>query len=319
MYTEKLTLMLSLYILFWTKMKNFYTSFNANLRMKIFSIFAMLLICTSGFGQIVSSEEFTLDKKYPNHEIDQHEDVRISPYSLDLTKELAIFGAGGVILGVSLILKNNIAPLTEEEVALLDPMDVNAFDRGSINRKQEMPAADMLLYGSMFLPLTFLAHEETRKDMGTLAVLAGEVFVFQLGLNHMAKVLTQRIRPYCYDQNTPISEKKTVHSKLSFYSGHTSTTAAMSFFIAKVFPDYLPNPDVKFVIWASAVVYPVLTGFLRIDSGKHFPTDILVGYVTGALIGYFIPVLHKSKLKDTLAIQSLISYDHVALRVNYRF
>jgi len=279
----------------------------------------MLLICKSGFGQIVSSEEFRLDKKYQNHEITQNEDVRLPRYSLDLAKELAIFGAGGAMLGVSLILRNNMNPLTEEEVALLDPMDVNAFDRFMITRKQEMPAADLLLFGSMFLPLTFFAHEETRKDMGTLAVLAGEVFVFQLGLNYMAKVLTQRIRPYCYDESSPISEKTTVNSKLSFYSGHTSTAAAMSVFVAKVFSDYLSNADVKFVIWTSAVVYPALTGLLRVDSGNHFFTDILMGYVTGALVGYFIPVLHKNKLKDNLAIQSLISYDHIALRVSYSF
>ncbi len=287
--------------------------------MKIFSIFAMLLICKVGFGQVVSSEEFRLDIKYQNHKIIQNEDVRISPYSLDLAKELVIFGAGGAMLGVSLILKNNMDPLTEEEVALLDPMDVNAFDRGAIARKQEMPAGDLLLFGSVFLPLTFFAHEETRKDMGTLAVLAGEVIVFQWGLNFMTKVLTERIRPYCYDENTPISEKTTVNSKLSFYSGHTSTAAAMSFFVAKVFSDYLSNADVKFVIWTSAVVYPALTGLLRVDSGSHFPTDILIGYVTGALIGYIIPVLHKSKLKDNLAIHPVFSSDYVALGMSYNF
>jgi len=227
--------------------------------MKIFSIFAMLLICNGGFGQVVSSEEFRLDKKYQNHKIIQNEDVRISPYSLDLAKELAVFGAGGAMLGVSLILRNNMDPLTEEEVALLDPMDVNAFDRFMITRKQEMPAADLLLYGSVFLPITFFAHEGTRKEMGTLAVMAGEVFVFQLGLNHMAKVLTERTRPYCYDDNTPISEKTTVNAKLSFYSGHTSTTAAMSFFVAKVFSDYLSNPDSKFVIWISVIFFHTTT------------------------------------------------------------
>jgi len=287
--------------------------------MKIFSIFAMLLICNGGFGQVVSSEEFRLDKKYQNHKIIQNEDVRISPYSLDLAKELAVFGAGGAMLGVSLILRNNMDPLTEEEVALLDPMDVNAFDRFMITRKQEMPAADLLLYGSVFLPITFFAHEGTRKDMGTLAVMAGEAFVFQLGLNFLAKVLTQRIRPYCYVESTPLSEKTTVNAKLSFYSGHTSTTAAMSFFVAKVFSDYLSNPDSKFVIWISAIVYPVLTGFLRVDSGNHFFTDILIGYITGALVGYFIPVLHKSKLKDTLTIRPVLTSDHVALGVRYSF
>jgi membrane-associated phospholipid phosphatase len=287
--------------------------------MKILSILTILLVCKGGFGQVVSSEEFRLDRKYQNHEIIQNDDIRISPYSLDLAKELAIFGVGGAMLGVSLILKNNMDPLTEEEVVLLDPMDVPAFDRSAITAKKEMPAGDLLLFGSMFLPLTFFAHEETRKDMGTLAVLAGEVFVFQLGLNYMVKILAERVRPYCYDENTPLSEKTTVNAKLSFYSGHTSTAAAMSFFVAKVFSDYLSNSNSKFIIWTAAVVYPALTGLIRVDSGSHFQTDILIGYVTGALIGYFIPVLHKSKLKANLAIHPVFSNDHVALGVSYSF
>jgi membrane-associated phospholipid phosphatase len=93
----------------------------------------------------------------------------------------------------------------------------------------------------------------------------------------------------------------------------------MSVFVAKVFSDYLSNDDTKFVIWCSAVLYPALIGFLRMDSGSHYPTDIFIGYVTGALIGYLIPVLHKSKLKDHIAIHSIISTDQVALGVSYRF
>jgi membrane-associated phospholipid phosphatase len=286
---------------------------------KLIPFFAMLLICEIGFGQVVSSSEFRLDKKYPNQKITQNEDTRISPYSLDLKKELAILGTGGAILTASLILKNNLDPLTEEEIALLNPMDVNSFDRSAITKRQEMPAADFLLYTSIFLPFTFFANEETKKDIETLAVMAGEAFVFQLGLNFMTKVLIQRIRPYCYDVSTPLSEKTTVNAKLSFYSGHTSTTAAMSFFVAKVFSDYLSNPNTKFMIWTSAVLYPALTGLLRIDSGNHFQTDILIGYITGALIGYLIPVLHKNKLKDKLAIHSILTNDRVALSVSFSF
>jgi membrane-associated phospholipid phosphatase len=169
------------------------------------------------------------------------------------------------------------------------------------------------------VPLIFLANEETKRDMGMLAVMAGEVFVFQLGLNFVANGLADRVRPYCYDENTPLDLKTTVNARLSFYSGHTSTAAAMSFFIAKVFSDYLTNTTTKTIIWTSAVIYPAVTGFLRIDSGNHFRTDVLVGYITGALIGYFIPVLHKSKLKDNLAIQSIVSDNHVAIRLSYLF
>ena len=38
---------------------------------------------------------------------------------------------------------------------------------------------------------------------------------------------------------------------------------------------------------------PAVTGYLRFKAGKHFPTDIIVGYGVGATIGYLVPELHK--------------------------
>jgi membrane-associated phospholipid phosphatase len=196
---------------------------------------------------------------------------------------------------------------------------VPSFDRGTITKKKAVTAADLLLLSSLFFPFTFLSHEETKRDIKTLALMTGEVFVFQMGLNFLAKALVQRIRPYCYDENTYLIEKTTVKAKLSFYSGHTSTVSALSFFVAKVFSDYLTDPETKFMIWTSAIIYPAYVGLLRLGSGSHFRTDVIVGYVTGALIGYFIPVLHKSKLKDNLAIQTTFSKDYVALGVRCSF
>jgi membrane-associated phospholipid phosphatase len=86
-----------------------------------------------------------------------------------------------------------------------------------------------------------------------------------------------------------------------------------------VFSDYLSNPNTEFMIWTSAIIYSSITGLLRIDSGNHFPTDMFAGYILGALIGYFIPVLHRNKLEDNLALNTIISNDHVALRLSYNF
>ncbi len=288
-------------------------------RTKVLSTLAILLVCQGGFGQSVPAEKFRLDQRYQDHEIVQDENIRISPYALDLTKDLVIFGAGNAMIGLGLLLSHDMDPLTEEEVASLDPMDVNKFDRATITSKRKMPSGDFLLLGSLLLPLTFLTHEETKSDMGMLAVMAGEVFVFQLGLNFVAKGLADRVRPYCYDENTPSDLKTTVNARLSFYSGHTSTAAAMSFFVAKVFSDYLSNTTTKTIIWTSAVIYPALTGFLRVDSGNHFRTDILVGYAIGAIVGYFVPVLHKNKLWDNLSVQPSVSDNFAAIRLSYSF
>jgi membrane-associated phospholipid phosphatase len=35
-------------------------------------------------------------------------------------------------------------------------------------------------------------------------------------------------------------------------------------------------------------------GFQRIVNHWHFPTDVIVGYIVGAAIGYLIPLIHKA-------------------------
>jgi len=47
------------------------------------------------------------------------------------------------------------------------------------------------------------------------------------------------------------------------------------------------------LIWSAAVLIPAVTGFSRVNTHNHFPTDVIVGYIVGAAIGYLIPVIHK--------------------------
>ena len=39
---------------------------------------------------------------------------------------------------------------------------------------------------------------------------------------------------------------------------------------------------------------PAWTGIERYLAGKHFPTDIIPGYIFGAACGFFIPHLHRT-------------------------
>ena len=38
---------------------------------------------------------------------------------------------------------------------------------------------------------------------------------------------------------------------------------------------------------------PAVVGYLRVKAKKHFLIDVVVGYVTGAVIGFGIAELHK--------------------------
>jgi membrane-associated phospholipid phosphatase len=41
---------------------------------------------------------------------------------------------------------------------------------------------------------------------------------------------------------------------------------------------------------------PLTTGLMRYKAGKHFWTDVLIGYAVGALVGVGVPALHSTSL-----------------------
>jgi membrane-associated phospholipid phosphatase len=243
----------------------------------------------------------------------------VSPYNLDFEKELLLLGSG-VLLNISgLIVVNNISPLTLQEINELDINDINSFDKNAIKPHRESLNGDLLLYGSFLLPLTFFANDNTRRDWQMLGIMWLEVMAIQSGINLLIKGLAKRTRPYVYDPNTPLEKKQTVGARLSFYSGHTSTTAATTFYVARVFSDYLSSKTVKTLIWVGAAIYPALTGFLRRDTGNHFRTDVITGYLIGAAIGYFIPELHLRNEAFDVSIYRNFYNDNICLSFNYSF
>ena len=143
--------------------------------------------------------------------------------------------------------------------------------------------------------------------------------LIQSGFNAIIKGLTLRTRPYVYDPETPIDKKTSKDARVSFYSGHTATTSVISFFVAKVFSDYLSDTTTRTMIWTGAAVYPALVAYLRRDSGHHFRTDVITGYVIGAAIGYFVPELHKTGQSQKFSIHYSLSAQNTGIGLSYNF
>jgi membrane-associated phospholipid phosphatase len=241
------------------------------------------------------------------------------PFNLDFTREAILLGTGAAAGLTSLIIFNNIEPLTLEEINSLNPADVNGFDRGAIGPYKVDYASDVLLYTSFLLPVTFLTNEEMNKDFFDLAVMYSEVLLVAGSVNELVKVTVKRTRPFVYDPNTEFNDKITKDARVSFFSGHTTATAAISFFTAKVFSEYLKDNTVKIIIWSAAALYPAVTGLLRFDSHSHFPTDVIVGYIAGAAIGYIIPELHKSDNENNVSVQSSGNLHNPVLSIQIKF
>ena len=190
------------------------------------------------------------------------------------------------------MLLGNVDPLTLDEINALNPDDVNSFDRGAINPYESSQSGDVLATISYLLPLTTFLRDDTQRDWHTIGVMWLEATALNMGINGVVKSTVMRTRPYVYDAETPLDKKTTESARLSFYSAHTAATACNCFFMARVFSAYVEDSKAKVAIWAGAATLPAITGFLRVDSGHHFRTDVIAGYLIGAGIGYLVPQLH---------------------------
>ncbi len=108
-----------------------------------------------------------------------------------------------------------------------------------------------------------------------------------------AKVSAGRERPYvepCLTRSNYVSSCNDGRKdNESFYSGHASTTAVMAGLICA---RRLAPRDRRAADWAfcgGAATGAVATGLLRVAADRHYLTDVLAGWASGALFGYVLP------------------------------
>lgn len=233
-----------------------------------------------------------------------------SPYELKVGRELAITGLGLALSAGDIWIKNNQTPLTPSEVLHLDPNSINRFDRGAIynHSQSSMNTSNVLKYSGWLLPASLLLSKQIRKDFWVITTMLVEAKIMTHAVTGMTKGTVGRIRPYAYNEQIPVENKTTKSAKRSFFSGHTSNFAVLSFFTAKVISDYSSNRSLKILVWSFALASSSYMGYLRVEAGNHFKTDVIVGLIVGAAIGVGIPELHKKK-KDGNTLSILPYFD----------
>lgn len=217
------------------------------------------------------------------------------PYTLQTGREAGWIGGSGVVAGTAYLLQPRTPAFTPQQIAALDGGRVPRFDRYALHHysRQARHGSDLLLYTSLALPALLLADRNIRPDAPQVAVVVGEVFLVNRALTNLTKELAHRPRPFTYQPDVPLADKMHADARRSFFSGHTSTTAAMTFATAKIWTDYHPDSNWKPVVWITAATIPATVGYLRMRGGKHFLSDVVVGLVTGAATGILIPHWHR--------------------------
>lgn len=214
-------------------------------------------------------------------------------------------GIGGLIVSQEMLKQfSNADPIPQSTIFSLNKSQVNSFDRRAVEQTNYEFASDahkisdVMLTGSFLLPFTLFIDKKIRKDWLDITLMYLETQALASNMYVWAgPMLKERYRPISYYDTSQIGlDQLTLgRNRHSWFSGHVTNTATGTFFFAKVLTDYHPEWNGKWKIWAAAAVPPLVVGYLRYRALKHFPTDIMVGYLVGAGSGILIPHLHKRK------------------------
>jgi hypothetical protein len=105
-------------------------------------------------------------------------------------------------------------------------------------------------------------------------------------LTQTVKILVGRERPSQWNSNDDFH---------SFFSGHSSLTAsaaASSLWYAY----HVPNaPKHAKIIGWSAAGLSLVTGILRLGAGKHYPSDVIIGWTVGTGVALLNAHLHRPR------------------------
>ena len=213
------------------------------------------------------------------------------------SRDALVTGAGGALLGSSILLARQVEPLSVEEIRRLEQnrdriWGVDRWVTKNWSARADR-TSDQLLFSSLLLPLGLLADNATRDHFGRHSLIVFESLLVNTALTQLTKTMVRRPRPYTFNPDVPLSLKMKPNARYSFFSGHTSIVSCMSFTSARLYTDLNPGSNLEPAVWGTAALIPALTGYLRVRAGKHYLTDVLVGYGVGALVGLVVPRLHR--------------------------
>jgi len=195
--------------------------------------------------------------------------------------------------------------ITPKEIQGLNPDAFNGFERWAFRQnpgqaEQLDKNSDYILQGIIVGTAALGLDKAIRRDALRLLMLYYETHAVTFTLYNFSffgPLFQNKYRPIVYYTELPLDARNGGNNKNSQYSGHTASAAASTFFMAKVYNDYHPefSSGKKYLIYGLASIPPLIEGYYRMAAMKHFPSDILIGFLIGATCGVVVPEMHRFK------------------------
>lgn len=226
---------------------------------------------------------------------------KISPFNTNLYRDGGIIlGAVGInLIGYELI--KNKRDLTPAELATKTKSSLPFFDRSSAGYFSPQADKDsyILFDGSYAIPLIAgLINKNERQKFGQVVVLYLETMAITGSMYTLTAGLVYRSRPFVYGNLAPLAKRLDKGAQRSFYGGHVATTAAATFFTAKIFQEFNPGSRLTPYLYGTAGGLTILMGYLRYKAGYHFLSDCVLSGIIGGATGILVPHFHKNKSRN---------------------
>lgn len=179
--------------------------------------------------------------------------------------------------------------LSIDKIAVTQTIDPNAGTLSNIG-----------LYGAYayaVLDPILSGVRDGRRALVVDAILYAESISLTQAFTYATKIGVRRPRPIdyanCSGNPTPPGCDST-DLALSFFSGHASSTGAVS--ATATYLAFMREGPRHPRPWITLGVGTLLTAFVsyeRVRSGEHFPTDVIMGSLAGAGIGVLVPHFHR--------------------------
>ena len=217
----------------------------------------------------------------------------IQPFSLNPVNDGIQLGLGATLSGSAFV----VDKFTDFKKNEYNPDDWNKSDIATLDQIFMRPYSKPLhIVGTgtmglaMATPALFaILPSEEWFTIGTMYL---ETMLIANGIKEWTKLLVYRARPYMYFDGYPEDKLESGDWNCSFPSGHTTMSFAGAAFTTMVFCQCFPNSPWKYAVAAGAFSLAAITGGLRMASGNHFFTDVLVGAVLGTAVGFAVPYMH---------------------------
>lgn len=152
-------------------------------------------------------------------------------------------------------------------------------------------ATAFLTCATALVSVTLGKSRSTENKVANSVVMAQSIWI-SANLAHTVKMIALRARPYTQNVGFRFTRRDDYYSFFSQHSAVVAAAATSAFLLNRRQQNSMSTPGHKWLPY-TALALGTTTCMLRIYSGKHYPSDVLCGIVTGIGIAWLNYHIHE--------------------------